>query len=325
MASPITFSTTQVPPQFLKSAFLVGSIPFRISRSHPNVCYTLYIPPHAYNPDPSRSTDENPVYRLPRLPLIVNVHGSGRNAESFRNHLIDFADREHVAVLAPLFPAGIDGPLDLDSYMLLRTKRLNSDLVLLDVLDEVEAIWPGIFTKKFFLTGFSGGGQFALRFLYIHPERVRAVSIGAPGRATFLDDQQWPKGVGNVQSVFGPGTKVDVDKLQAVPIQLVVGSEDNYIHGGDAFWTFVQDMKAKMQNSGVTDLQAVQDQNLETIREGRLDILTKLRESWRSHGIEASLKIVPDMAHEAVKALPVILEFLRPQIERFKKDGSSME
>ena len=34
------------------------------------------------------------------------------------------------------------------------------------------------------LHGFSGGGQFSNRFALLHPDRVSAVSIGAPGRIT---------------------------------------------------------------------------------------------------------------------------------------------
>ncbi|KIV81814.1 hypothetical protein PV11_03968 [Exophiala sideris] len=323
MADSKTISTALVPPRFLKSAFLVGKIPFRTSRSNPSVCYTLYIPPHAYNPDPGRASDENPAYNLPQLPLIVNIHGTGRNAESCRDRLIDFADKEHVAVLAPLFPADSDGPFGLDSYMLLRAKGLSSDLVLLDILDEIGSIWPGISTQKIFLTGFSGGGQLALRFLYIHAARVQAISIGAPGRVTFLNDQEWPKGVGNVESVFGVGTRVDIEKIRVTPIQLVVGSEDNSIHGGDEFWAFVQDMKTKMAKTAKTNPQAVQDPGPETLGAGRLDTLTKLRDSFQNHGINATLDIVPDMAHESIKALPMVLNFLQPQIGKFRRTSHS--
>ena len=44
-------------------------------------------------------------------------------------------------MLAPLFLAGIDGPEDLDSYMMLSFKTLLSDLKLLSILDEVGRIW----------------------------------------------------------------------------------------------------------------------------------------------------------------------------------------
>jgi len=61
------------------------------------------------------------------------------------------------------------------------------DLLLLAMLDEVADFWPGIQTEKVYMMGFSRGGQFIHRFLLLHPERLYAVSIGAPGRPTMLD------------------------------------------------------------------------------------------------------------------------------------------
>ena len=49
--------------------------------------------------------------------------------------------------------------------------------------------------------GFSGGAQFAHRFLYIHPGRLRAVSLGAPGLVTMLDETRaWWVGTGGMAS-----------------------------------------------------------------------------------------------------------------------------
>jgi len=324
-------STAHVPTQFLGAAFLVGKVPFRVSRSHPSALYTLYIPPHAYNPDPSRrnnesnsesNADQNPVYNLPRLPLMIDVHGTGRNAGSCRDRLIDFADTHHVAILAPLFPASIEGPADLDSYKLLRSTMLASDLVLLDILDEIKAIWPGIATDKVFLLGFSGGGQFALRFLYVHPERLWSVSIGAPGRVTFLDGRQdWPDGVKDFEAVFGPGATTGAEKIKAIKaIQLVVGSEDNVIHGGGEFWKWMGQLKTQLtkDESGRQSLQGPKSQ-YQTIREGRLDTLTKLRDSWAAEGIPARFDVVPGVGHETNKVLPAMLEFLQPHIQSFRE------
>ncbi|KAK5189696.1 hypothetical protein LTR96_009499 [Exophiala xenobiotica] len=314
-------STALVPPKFLQSAFLTGRIPFRLSRSHPNVSYTLYIPPHAYNPDPSRSSQE-PPYNLPLLPLVVTIHGTSRNAEACRDRLRDFADKHHVAVLAPFFPAGITSVLDLDSYKLLRTPTFNSDQILLSIIDdEIAQIWPGIFTSRFFLTGYSGGGQFALRMLYIHPSRLDAVSIGAPGRPTFLDENEpWPRGIGDLEAVFGGGTKIDIDAIRAVKgIQLLVGSEDNFIHGGEAFMSFIEQFKAKIRNSSVENQQAAVDPSLDAMKEGRLDGLTRLRDSWKEHGVEANFDVVAGVAHEASKMSPTMMEFLLPLIEDCKK------
>ncbi|KAL6249189.1 hypothetical protein RBB50_004252 [Rhinocladiella similis] len=323
MSSPI--STTLIPPKFLKPAFLTGSIPFRVSRAHPSVSYTLYIPPHAYNPDPSRSTSDDPVYSLPRLPLVVVVHGTGRNAERCRDSFKEFADKHHVAILAPFFPAGVTSAIDLDSYKLLRAAQtFNSDQILLSIIDdEIATIWPGISTSKVFLVGYSGGGQFCLRMLYIHPKRFQAVSIGAPGRPTFLDSSEsWPNGIRDIQVVFGPDAKVDVDAIKTVPaIQLLVGSEDDFIHGGEAFMTFIEQFKAALskRHGGDSGRSAANDLQLSVMKEGRLTGLTRLRESWKELGIAARFDIVAGVAHEAHKVIPTVLDFLEPQVEIFRK------
>ncbi|KAJ9612797.1 uncharacterized protein PV06_06584 [Exophiala oligosperma] len=323
MSPPL--STALIPPKFLRPAFLTGSTPFRVSRAHPSVSYTLYIPEHAYNPDPSRSTSDDPVYSLPRLPLVVVVHGTGRNAEKCRDSFKEFADKHHVAILAPFFPAGMTSAIDLDSYKVLHTaQNFNSDQILLSIIDdEIATIWPGISTSKFFLVGYSGGGQFSLRMLYVHPERFQAVSIGAPGRPTFLDpSESWPDGIRDIQAVFGSGAKVDIDAIKAVPaIQLLCGTEDDFIHGGEEFMTFISKFKAgltKSQDSG-SNQSGADDPGLGVMKEGRLTGLSRLRDSWEYLGINARFDLVPGVAHEAHKVVPTIQDFLGPSVDAFRK------
>jgi predicted peptidase len=234
-------STSDVPHRFLKATSLVGSIPFKALRTDPRVSYTLYIPPEHYNPDPNRqhaehSHDLRAAYQLPLLPLIVSIHSTNRGAESCRNRLISFANSSRVAVLAPLFPAGIDNFNDLDNYKLLRYKSLHSATALFDILEEVKLRWPGLATEQVFMIGFSGGGQFVQRFLYLYPERLHAVSIGSPGRVTFLDERlAWPAGIKDVAEVFD-GAVINKSKIREVKIQLVVGGADTEVHGGSEFW-----------------------------------------------------------------------------------------
>lgn len=69
------------------------------------------------------------------------------------------------------------------------------DLLVLDMIDPAAEIWP-LSTDRFALFGYSGGGQFAHRFLYLHPHRPTALSIGAPGNVTLPDPvRPWPAGV----------------------------------------------------------------------------------------------------------------------------------
>jgi hypothetical protein len=97
------------------------------------------------------------------------------------------------------------------------------------------------------MVGFSGGGQFAHRFLYLYPERWAAVSVGAPGRVTMLNfSQKWPVGVADTETLFD--RSVSLNRIQQVAIQLVVGSGDNRTHGGKHFWTWLQLYRNKAEN-----------------------------------------------------------------------------
>lgn len=101
------------------------------------------------------------------------------------------------------------------------------------MLDEVAARWPGLETEKVLLVGFSSGGQFVLKFFYLHPDRVAALSVGAPGVVTRLDDGlPWAKGIQRVEEVFG-GLKVNISALREVQhVQLTVGGNDMEEVGG---------------------------------------------------------------------------------------------
>ncbi len=63
------------------------------------------------------------------------------------------------------------------------------------------------------------------RFLYLHPDRLAGVSIGAPGRPTELDDTlPWWHGIQDFEERFG--RPVDLDAVRRVPVLMVVGDQD---------------------------------------------------------------------------------------------------
>lgn len=293
-----TLSTADVPRQFLQAAFLVGHVPLKTSESDPRVSYALYIPPTYYD------TESTPK----KLPLLVSVHGTGRElAVPQREEMVSFANSTPCAILAPLFPAGLDGPNDLDSYKMLRSKSLASDLVLLSILDEIAARWPGIRTDKVFMMGFSGGGQFVQRFLCIHPERLLAVSVGAPGRTTMLDPvQSWPVGVANMEILFGRSIQKQI--IQQVPIQLAVGSADDRVHGGEDLWNWLEQFKGRMGKGR-------QEGELQAMRQGRLQTLQDLQKNWEKDNIQSQLHVIEGISHEADKMRPHMLAFLGPLIQ----------
>ncbi|KAI5236958.1 hypothetical protein E4T47_07775 [Aureobasidium subglaciale] len=307
-------TTKDVPPEFLEAAFLVGHVPQMALQSDPRISYSLYVPPKPYKSRAANTGDDRT-----NLPLLVNIHGTRRNLSAIYGDLKTFSDSMPCAVLQPLFPAGIEGPNDLDSYKKLKAKTFRSDLALLSILDEVRARWPHIDTTRVFLMGFSGGGQFAQRFLYLYPERLAAVSIGAPGKVTMLDEQQkWPKGVLDVQDVFA--RTVDEFLLKTVNIHMVVGSKDTGAHGGNEFKEWQGRMKAKVKTS-VSDEEAELTSNVESSKagKGRLGTLQNIQSLWKDLGIEADLDIVDGVGHSADGVRGAVLAYLEPLIKAHNK------
>lgn len=323
------FSTAKVPARFLKAAYLVGSIPFKSLESEPRVSYTLYIPEKHYcayaKAQPQDGAAVGALESEPaRLPLLVNIHGTRRGAERCRDNLIPFAEEMGMAVLAPLFPAGVDSVEALHNYKVLRQNDFHADTAFLSILDEVKVKWPGIATEKVFMMGFSGGGQFVHRFLYIHPERLHAASVGAPGRVTKLDESaNWPAGTKNVDEIFGVA-RVNVETIRKVTVQLVCGELDNEVHGGEGFWEWFNSMQAKYsERDGATKPNASNDAVGKAA--DRIGTLRQVLSDWEALGIKCQLDVVPDAKHETDKMLPTVLKFLRPLIESCQRHEGAMD
>ncbi|KAL6890524.1 Alpha/Beta hydrolase protein [Trichoderma evansii] len=310
-------STTNIPPQFLKPVYMIGKIPRRALISEPRVSYSLYIPPDHYKDNLQAQVNGASQAAVCKLPLLVFIHGTLRDDSYADRGLIPFAESTPCAILAPLFPAGLDSSTDLDSYKLLRSPTLRSDLALLDMLNEVAYRWPGIDTDKIFLMGYSGGAQFAHRFLYLYPERLAAVSIGAPGSVTILDrSTSWPTGISDVEELFEK--RIDTNLIKQVKIQLVVGDADVEVHGGTEFWTWLQKFKAaggaNLSSSARPKIQGNQIPNKEIVQ-NRLGTLKRLQASWREDGINAQLDIVEGAKHESLKCQSHSLKFLQSLIQ----------
>lgn len=190
-------------------------------------CYTLYVPE-----DYDESADK-------RYRLIVAVHGSERNFIAYRDHFAAVAEEHSCIVVAPLFPVEPKRPDDWPSYKLLRSGGIAYDLILLSILEQVKEKYR-LDDERVLLYGFSGGGHFAHRFLFAHPERLLGVSIGAPGVVTLLDaDHDYWVGVRNFETVFGK--KLDLNAMRDVAVHTVIGSEDTdtweiTIEPGNPWW-----------------------------------------------------------------------------------------
>lgn len=257
-----------------------GGTPTFASRFDQRLHYSMYVP---------RDLDlSSPA------PLVAVQHGTARTALRYRDALRPFADANGAVILAPLFPAGIIDPYDLHNYKFIEYEGIRFDHALLSMVDEVAERY-NVSTEKFYLHGFSGGGQFAHRFFYLHPDRLAAISIGAPGRITELDDaKQWWLGTGGWEEKFG--RSIDIDAIRSTPVHMVVGGDDvataEINNPGDSNW---------MDGAELTG-------------QTRIERLRTLHANYVSHGIVAELDIVPGVGHNGTLVLPAVERFFAPHI-----------
>jgi pimeloyl-ACP methyl ester carboxylesterase len=246
--------------------------------------YCLYVP-RAFAPGGARS-----------LPVLALVHGSDRRPQQLRDEFAGFCEEHACIALAPLFPAGIEAPDEFDGYKYLGGGDLRYDLVLLAMLDEVQAVY-GARTGRFLLFGFSGGAHFAHRFLLLHPGRLLAVSIAAPGAVTLLDRRRdWPAGIRGMDRLFGAGP--DLSQLARVPVQLVVGSMDTDTSG----IAIAADHPAWAEG--------VNDQGV-----GRVRRLEALRDSLASAGVRSRYEVVAGGRHDLADVVSPARRFLSRVLE----------
>lgn len=225
--------------------------------------------------------------------LLVVIHGTFRDAQNTRDSFMSFAEETNSVVLAPVFPTGIIDPEDLHNYKFIKYHDIRFDLIVLDMVDEVSQTF-GLPKEKFMLYGFSGGGQFVHRFMYLHPERLSTVVIGSPGRVTYLDQEEnWYAGVRDFQEQFGK--PLDFEALKEPKILLFVGEKD----------TESIDMSDDASNSEAADKYGT----------NRLERLESLYKNYQEHGMDVTFRIVPDVSHEEEKVTAVAADFFKQSLK----------
>ena len=256
-----------------------GYVPYTMSQSDPRFAYCAYVPTSA-------DTDR------PRA-LSMVVHGSTRVADQYRDAFVGYAEETGSVVLAPLFPCGVLGPDDTESYKFAVRDGVRFDLALLDMVEEARARWGDrIAPGRFCLFGYSGGGQFAHRFAYMHPGSLKALSIGAPGKVTLpQEDLPWWKGLGGLEALIGH--KPDLAALRNVPIQLVVGdrdiSEESVLtRPGSQHWM----------------------EGINEAGRNRVALIDTLYDRYQAAGCQVEKAIVPDIAHDGFGVVPAASAFL---------------
>lgn len=156
--------------------------------------------------------------------VLVAVHGSDRGNAELRDLFVPLAEELNLIVLAPLFPIGVARPYERDNYKYVAFEDIRFDHLVLAMVEEVGSRYR-VDVERVGMFGFSGGAHLAHRFLYLHPERLTAVSICAPGSLTMLDfTRDWWVGVRDTRERFG--IEVDPRKIAEVKIHLAVGLDD---------------------------------------------------------------------------------------------------
>ena len=256
--------------------FDTGFTPWVTSRYHQSFCWSLYVPKSVSEDAPA--------------PLLVLVHDVLRN-DYFRPGYRDYAERTGTVLLTPLFPLGAAEPGDLHGFKELHAHGLRYDLLLLDMIDEAGSMW-NLQTDRFAIHGYSAGGQCVHRFLMVHPDRLSAASIGAPGSITLPDDSRpWPAGTQDFEARFGK--PLDAAALAKVPVHLVIGADDTDVNNitrkpGDAAYA-----------PGVND---------ETTN--RPTKLRKFDEALRGLGCTTHHEMVEDVGHNGKAMIPSVTAWL---------------
>jgi hypothetical protein len=96
--------------------------------------------------------------------------------------------------------------------------------------------------------------------------------------------------------------------MKEVKVQMVIGEEDNVVHGGEAFWEWIEKMKGKSGDGESSE------GKLAPMRAGRLETLWELCEEWRGAGVDVRYDVVPGVAHDSAGVLETVLKFLGPLI-----------
>lgn len=239
-----------------------------------------------------------------RYPLAVLVHGSLRDATGLRDQFIDFAEANQCVLLAPLFPCGIEERGDLHNYKRIAYRGIRYDLVLIDMVAEVAETYR-IDAERFLMHGFSGGGQFAHRFYYLHPERLLGVSIGAPGIVTLPDpDKPWWIGLGRMDAQFG--RKPDLAAMRAVPTQLVVGADD------------IETWDVTVSPASANWMEGVNDTG-----ETRVARLRSLEAAFKECGIATRFDLVPGVAHAGGQVQEPVKAFFAETLRKLRANRSA--
>lgn len=169
------------------------------------------------------------------------------HAEAYVERWQAFADQHQLVLLAPLFGSGA-----LAGYRELFGTVIDADRFVIELVSAFGSAHVEDFDRRFVLYGHSAGGQFASRFLAMHPDRLNGVVLSAPGRYAMPHPGiPWPHGSApTTRDALLSGDRVTkmspalaeghrfvpafegwVDAACELPIRVVVGLDDLDLQG----------------------------------------------------------------------------------------------
>ena len=152
--------------------------------------------------------------------LLICVHGFTRQPLEQAEAFLPLAAERGWAVVLPVFDEQRHR-----RYAQLRAGRRGprADLALIERVDAL-ALTHGLPRRGWHLFGYSAGAQFAHRFAMLHPQRLRALALGAAGWYTWPDaTRPWPLGTAGAPQ---PGGVALADFL-SLPMSIWVGDRDD--------------------------------------------------------------------------------------------------
>lgn len=183
--------------------------------------------------------------------LLVQPNNSGRTSDDIASHRRDawmtgferkrIADALGVALLVPAFPRTASDwrvythALDRDVLTTRNPVLSRLDLQLIAMIDDARARLRKHGTQvdaRVLLQGYSASAMFANRFTVLHPDRVRAVTIGSPGgwpiapvAKVGVDALPYPAGIAGLEALTGK--PFDAAAYARVPQYLYMGDADD--------------------------------------------------------------------------------------------------
>lgn len=187
--------------QFLPS----GKVCIRALRTDPSLEYLAYFPKSARH----------------NSPILAYIHGLSGNFHKQAKAFLSFCESYSIILVAPHYSE----EQHTDYQRLGRLgKGQRADIFLNRCLAEVTSL-TGADSTKINLLGYSGGAQFAHRYLMAHPHRVLRAVVVSAGWYTYPDTRvKFPYGIRSSRKL--PGVIFNPEDFLRVPVTVMVGEQD---------------------------------------------------------------------------------------------------